>query len=446
MLSRRFDRIEFALPLIMILTALAGGRARAEDWPRFRGPNGTGISDEKGLPVTWSDGDYLWKTKLPGIGHSSPCVWGDHVFLTSAEDDGRKRHVLDVSASTGKIRWQWSCDSNSYKIHRLSSYASATPATDGKRVYVPISKEDAAEPDPNAKAAPNTLTSPNSEYALLAFDFSGNLLWKCPIGTYESQHGSGTSPIVFEDLVILGNDQDGPSSLVGIDAATGKIRWRAERNESQYDQATCYGTPFLVPHEDGTTELIITSRGDGFTSYNPRTGELNWRAKIIPDRVVGSPVFGHGMVFGASGGGGDGHFLGAVRLGGKGELQENFLAWKRTTKLPYVPTPVLYGDYLYLWGDKGVVSCLHATTGKELWTNRVPGEFSGSPICIDGKLYCVTQDGEVVVVAASPEFKLIARTPLGEGSHATPAVANGRMFIRGFDHLFCVGAERSDAK
>jgi outer membrane protein assembly factor BamB len=420
--------------------------AHSENWPRFRGPNGSGISPEKGFPVTWSEGDYLWKTKLPGIGHSSPCVWDDHVFLTAAENEGRKRYVLDVSASTGKIRWQWSMDSNSYSIHRLSSFACATPTTDGKRVYVPISREAEQEPAEKTFAASVANAKGKSEYGLYAFDFNGKPLWKCMIGEFESQHGSGTSPIVFEDLVIIGNDQDGQSSLVAVEAETGRIRWQVDRNADQFDQATCYGTPLIVKHDDGRVELIVTSRADGFTSYDPRTGKLNWRAKIIPDRIVASPLFGHGMVFANSGGGGEGHFLGAVRLGGQGELGDTNTAWTRTKKLPYVPTPVIYGDYLFLWGDKGVVSCLEAKTGNELWSNRVQGEYSSSPICVDGKIYCVTQTGEVVVIAAAPEFKLLGRTALGEGSHATPAVANGRMIIRGFEHVFCLEAEKSAAR
>jgi outer membrane protein assembly factor BamB len=432
------------LLLALCCTTSFPGIAGAENWPRFRGPNGSGVSDEKGFPVTWSDGDYLWKTKLPGLGHSSPCVWDDHVILTAAANDGRSRFVLDLSASTGKIRWQWSTESATYNIHRLSSFASATPTTDGRRVYVPISREEALEPDP--MASPETLGGPNSEYALYAFDFNGALLWKCVIGPYESQHGSGASPIIFRDLVIIGNDQDGRSSLVAVETETGKIRWKVNRNDSQVQQATCYATPFLVTHDGGRAELIITSRADGFTSYDPETGDLNWRAKIIPDRVVASPVFGHGMVFALSGGGGEGHFLGAVRLGGHGEIGDKFVAWTRSTKLPYVPTPVLYGDHLFLWGDKGVVSCLNAKTGKEVWSNRVPGEYSGSPVCVDGKIYCMTQSGDVVVIDAGPEFRVLGRTSLGEGTHATPAIANGRMFLRGFEHLFCLEADRSLAK
>jgi outer membrane protein assembly factor BamB len=443
MTQRSFRRSGSFAALILLTTAAS---LRAENWPRFRGPNGSGISAEKGFPVTWSEGDYLWKTKLPGIGHSSPCVWDDHVFLTAAEQNGKKRFVLDVSASTGKIRWQWSMESNTYSIHRLSSFACATPTTDGKRVFVPISREAEEEPEEKTFAASVVNAKERSEYALYAFDFAGKPVWKCVIGPYESQHGSGTSPIVFEDLVIVGNDQDGQSSLVAVEAETGKIRWKVDRNESQFDQAAGYATPLVVKHDDGKVELIVTSRADGFTSYDPRTGKLNWRAKIIPDRVVASPLFAHGMVYANSGGGGEGHFLGAVRLGGQGELGDKNTAWTRTTKLPYVPTPVIYGEHLYLWGDKGVVSCLDAKTGKELWTNRVPGEYSGSPICVDGKLYCATQTGEIVVIAAGPEFKILGRTPLGEGSHATPAISNGRMFIRGFEHVFCLEAERTGAK
>ncbi len=420
MKHRLNGRLAFAALTVSVLLAAARG-ALAENWPRFRGPNGAGISDEKGIPVTWSEGDYAWKTKLPGIGHSSPCVWDDHVFVTAAEDNGLKRHLVDISASTGKIRWTWSMESETHKIHKLSSYASATPATDGKRVYVPFSKE--------------------SEYSLFAFDFKGKPLWKQVIGQFVSQHGSGTSPILFEDLVILANDQDGESSIVAMDAATGEVRWTAKRNEKGLDQTTCYSTPLIVEHA-GKTELIFASKADGFTSYDPRTSKLNWRADIIPDRVVGSPLIANDLVIGYSGGGGEGKFMAAIKLGGQGEIADSRVAWKRIRMLPYVPTPVVVGEHIYLWGDKGVVSCVEAKTGKNIWTERVPGQYSGSPVCIDGKLYCVTEPGEVVVIAASLEFKLLGRTPLGEGSHATPAVSNGRMFLRGFEHLMCLEAQR----
>ncbi|MBI3461988.1 MAG: PQQ-binding-like beta-propeller repeat protein [Planctomycetes bacterium] len=405
--------------------ALSTRAAHAENWPRFRGPNGAGISSENGFPATWSDGDYAWKTELPGVGHSSPCVWEDHVFLTSAEDKGRIRIVLDVSASTGKIRWIHRLDSKTYKINNRNSYASATPATDGKRVYVTFGNE--------------------REYLLLAYDFEGNQLWKYDLGPFISQHGAAISPIVFEDLVILGNDQDAKSFIVAVDSSTGKPRWKVDRNEKQRETATAYATPILIQGEGGKRELIFTSLADGFTSYDPRTGAFNWRADLFPARTCGSPVFGHGLLYATCGGGGNGKLLLAVRPGGQGDLGESCIAWERAKELPYVPTPVLTGDHIYLWCDNGVVSCVEAKTGKNIWTERIErtSKFSGSPICVDGKLYCVSEEGEVIVLAARPDsFQLLGRTSLGEGSHATPAVSNGSMFIRGFEHLFCLGADK----
>jgi outer membrane protein assembly factor BamB len=400
--------------------------AHAENWPRFRGPNGAGVSDHKGFPVEWTDKDYLWKTKLPGVGHSSPCVWEDHVFVTSAESEGRQRLVLDVSASTGEIRWCVRIPSETHRKNDRNSYASATPATDGQRVYAAFGCE--------------------AEYSLRAFDFDGKEIWKLDLGPFVSQHGPGVSPIVFEDLVILGNDQDAVSFIVAVDSRTGEIRWKTPRNEGKEEQAAAYATPIVIPGENGKPELIFTSRADGFTSLDPRTGKLNWRANIIPQRTCGSPVYGNGLVFASSGGGGQGKYLAAVRPGGNGELGESCIAWKRDRILPYVPTPVLYGDHLYLWGDSGIISCVAAKTGKNLWTEHLEGKnlFSGSPICVDGKLYCTSEDGEVIVIAASPDaFKLLGRTSLGEGSHATPAVSGDRMFIRSFEHLFCVGADKA---
>jgi outer membrane protein assembly factor BamB len=422
-MNRGFHTVRISCCILWGLTwaTLAIAPARGENWPRFRGPNGTGISQDKGFPVKWSERDYAWKTPIPGLGHSSPCVWDDHVFLTSAEDDGRTRLVIDVSASTGKIRWVRRMPSETHHINKLNSYASATPASDGQRVYVAFSKE--------------------SEYCLLAFDFQGNQLWKYVLGPFESQHGSATSPIVFEDMVILGNDQDGPSCVVAVDSKTGELRWKAPRETKK----VAYSTPFVLQRHGADPELIFTSWAEGFTSLDARTGRLNWRANIIPQRTVGSPVYGHGMVFGSSGEGGQGKFLAAVRVGGRGELNESYIDWKRERQLPYVPSPILYGEHLYLWGDGGVISCVVAKTGENVWTaertDELRGKYSGSPVCVDGKLYCVTEDGAVVVIAASPKFQFLGRTPLGEGCHTTPAVSGGRMFIRGFEYLFCLEAK-----
>jgi outer membrane protein assembly factor BamB len=425
-MQSRWFRVASIAPLVALIllpsAALLSPTARAENWPRFRGPNGSGVSDEKGYPAKWGDDRYAWKTKLPGLGHSSPCVWDDHVFLTSAEDDGRIRIVLDISASTGKIRWERRLNSETYTINARNSFASATPATDGQRVYVSFGNEN--------------------EYILLAYDFEGNQLWRYELGPFISQHGTAISPIVFENLVILGNDQDAKSFIVAVDSRTGEVRWKVDRNQKAIQQAATYATPIVIPGDNGKPQLIFTSQADGFTSFDPFTGSIIWHADLFPARTCGSPVFGHGLLYAACGGGGNGMLLLAVKPFGRGDLGESCIEWQRGKELPYVPTPVLYGDYLYLWGDKGVVSCVEAKTGTNIWTHRLEGLVSGSPICVDGKLYCSTEEGDIIVLAASPEFKELGRTPLGEGSHATPAVANGRMFIRGFEHLFCIEAKK----
>ncbi len=333
--------------------------------------------------------------------------------------------MLDLSATTGEIRWIRRLDFETDKLNQRNSHASATPACDGQRVYVAFGS------DPS--------------YLLLAYDFDGKELWRYDLGPFESQHGSGISPIVFEDLVILGNDQDGPSFIVAVDSKTGKQRWKVDRNvRGAVEKASSYATPIVINGEFNQQELIFTSQADGMTSYDPRTGKLNWRADIFPARCCGSPVYAHGLLFATCGGGGQGKYLAAVKPGGSGDRGGSAVAWKRERILPYVPTPIVYGDHLYLWGDQGIVSCVVAKTGEQKWSQRLEGRtmFSGSPICVDGKLYCVSEAGEVIVLAASPEFKELGRTSLGEGSHATPAVSNGRMFIRGFEHIFCLEARR----
>ena len=408
-----------AILFSLILAISAGTAVGGEKWPRFRGPGGSGISREEGFPAKWTSGDYLWKTELPGRGHSSPCVWQDHVFVTAAKDGGRRRLLIDISAATGDIRWLHTFESSTEEIHHLSSYASGTPATDGQRVYVAFTSEEGIQ--------------------LAAFDFEGEEAWRVDLGPWVNRppHGSGTSPIVFEDLVILSVSQEGPSFVAGIERATGKIRWKNERQ----GQATAHSTPFVVQQPGGDPRLFLASTADGIASLDPRTGRLLFRAPVLSSRVVASPTYGHGLVFATCGRAGRGSFLAAVKANSAGELGEADLSWKRRRELPYVPTPVVHGGYLFLWGDNGVVVCVSAKTGDEVWKHRVGGDYSGSPICVDGKLYCVARNGRVVVIAAKPQFELLGENSLGEGSHSTPATAGGRLFFRSFKHLFSLGAK-----
>ena len=406
----------------LFLLAFTTGLVNAENWAQFRGPNGAGISAQKGIPIKWTAKDYAWQVKLPGIGHSSPIVWEDHVIVTSAANKGEKRFIECYHADTGKPLWSEELGGASHRKHGLNSYASATPVTDGKRVFMSWGDSD--------------------EYFMVAHDFkTGKELWRTQLGASISQHGhgTGTSPVLFEDLVIILNEHDtGPGYIAALDQATGKERWKIGRKIGKMT----YSTPLLVEH-GGQVQLINACLDDGMMGLNPRTGKILWTTpKTFDMRTVAMPVYWKGHVFGSCGNGGKGTLMTAVKLGGKGKVTESHIAWKRQRSLPYVPTPIAYGDHLYLWLDNGMVICVDAKTGDEVWDERVGrGDYSSSPVCIDGKIYCGSRTGEFTVIKASPKYELLGRSQLGEATHATPAVSNGRMFLRGFSKLYCLEAK-----
>jgi len=400
-----------------LFTLSLASSASAENWTRFRGDNGNGISQLKGLPVTWSPGDYAWNIELPGLGHASPIIFEDKLFITSAVDEGAVRSLYCLNPTTGKKIWTRVIGLSKSHKHNKSSWASSTPATDGDRVYVAFSDEE--------------------HYMLAAWDMDGTLLWRRLLGGFESQHGQGVSPIIFEDMVIIPNDQKGPSSVIAVNKFTGQTVWSVLRDIRK----TSYATPMILKKEGKPTQLITASGAMGLTSLDPYTGKMNWMTGTFPLRTVASPVYGNGLILQSCGGGGVGKVLIAVDPYAAGTKESPRIRYQRDRILNYVPTPIVYQNHAYLWNDNGVVNCIEIETGKNIWTKRVGGNYSGSPVCVDGKLYCMSEEGEVVVVAASPEYELLGKTPLGDSSHATPAVANGRIFLRTFHRLVCLQAK-----
>lgn len=393
------------------------------NWTRFRGVDGEGISAQKGIPTAWSRGDYTWDVELPGVGHSSPIVWQDKVFITSAVQEGALRFLFCLSAETGEEIWSRQAGYNKSHKHLKNSWASSTPATDGQRVYLAFSDDE--------------------HYTLAAYDFDGNLVWRRLLGTFESQHGQGVSPIVFEDLVIIPNLQMGPSSVIALDKRTGRTVWSSVHSFYR----TSYATPVVVRLEGEKPQLICASGALGLASLDPRSGRLNWMTGEFPEprRTVASPVIVDGLAIQTCGGGGVGNVLIAVDLSDPDDASKDRIRYRREKLLPYVPTPIAYRGYLYLWNDNGVASCVEAASGKNIWTTRIGGNYSGSPVCIDGKLYCQSEEGEMVVFPASPrkpEPEDVGRTRLGDFSHSTPAVAGGRLYIRTFHRLACLEAQR----
>ena len=414
-LSTRRDLLLLAAAALLALP----GHLTAEQWPRFRGPNGTGLSNADSVPVRWTEKDHNWKVELPGAGHSSPVVWDEKIFLTCGDARTARRTILCLSVSDGTVVWRRDCPSKVHPMHHDNCYASSTPALDADGVYV-------------------TWTTPG-EVTLLALDHGGKDKWRRSLGAFESMHGSGASPIVVGDLVVLANDQKGKAFLTAVDRRTGETRWRLERRSG----LTPASTPCVYRAKGTAERLIFTTTAHGITAVDPNSGRVDWEVpKVFLDRCVGSPVFAEGIVIASYGFGRRGTRLVAVRPGSKAAGVEPKIAWDLKKSVPLVPTPIVVGERVFLWADDGWITCKNVWTGKQLFRERVDGSFYGSPVCVRDRLYCISKNGEVFVLAAGESFKLLARIPLGEQSFATPAVAGGAMYLRTYRHLISVGGKK----
>jgi len=401
---------------LAIAQAAAAGEAQ-NGWTRFRGPNGQGVSRAEGLPVTWTDGDYLWKVGLKGGGHSSPVIWGDRVFITSADQKTATRYIACFRVSDGSPLWTKSYAGTPCKQNRLNAYASPTPALDAQRLYL-------------------TWATPQ-QFIVVAVTHDGKEAWRRDLGPWESQHGYCGSPIVHDNKVILTNDQLGPSSVIALDAATGATCWQTKRKSGK----AAYSVPCLYRSVGGMPQLVLTSCANGMTGLDPATGRVLWEVRdAFPERVVSSPVLADGLVLGTCGTGSRGRHIIAVRVPADAKAKAE-VAWTVTDGAPYVPTGVVKDGLLFVWTENGVVSCLRADTGKRVWTERLGGKFYASPVLVGDRLYMVSTKGEVTVLRAGETFERLGQADLGEASQATPAVAGGRMFLRTWSHLMVLGAK-----
>ena len=404
----------------------------AQEWTRFRGPNGTGISHSKSIPTKITDSDINWKFELPGVGHSSPVLWGERVFLTNTGDKSGSFYVLCLSAKDGKLLWRHDFSLTPFHRHDFNSFASSTPAVDAERVYVVWN-----EPE---------------HYWLAALDHTGKAAWQRDFGPFVSQHGCGTSPIVYDGKVILGNEQDdakfvkestnsGKSFVLAVDAKTGKTLWQTPRNSA----VVSYSTPCVLQPKDAQPSLIFASQAHGIYAIAPDTGKVLWEFETFDKRTVSSPIVCGDIIFGSCGSGGGGNFVTAIKPGGLGTGRKPELAYQIKKSAPYVPTGVVVGDLVWLWSDSGILTCLQGSTGDIRYQERVGGNFFGSPVWVDGRLYCVSTTGEIVVAEARDKFNVLHRYPLNELCHSTPAIALGRMFIHTERHLWSVGGVKQEA-
>lgn len=393
---------------------------QAQEWTRFRGPNGSGVGDAASMPARFSESDTEWIVELPGTGHSSPVVWGNKLFLTLTAK-GRKEHqVVCFDASSGKVLWEWGEDYEEHHKHNFNDFASSTPAVDEQAVYV-------------------TWTT-GTETHVFALDHEGTKLWENSWPGFTSDHGSAASPILSEGVLIVHTDSkdERKSHIFGINPADGSELWRRERLTPQEDEKhiTQYSTP-LVSVVDGRTSVVFLSTNHGWMGLDPKNGEVIWsHNEDYTFRSVGSYAESGGLLFASMGSGGAGKDSTALRWDGAAAKPEVLYSLGIKDGLSYVPSPIIHEGLLYLWGDGGIVTCRDAETGEEIYQARAGnGQFFSSPVLVDGKIYGASRDGLMVVIETGREFKKLAQNKLSSGVNATPAIANGRMYIRTDTHL-----------
>lgn len=421
------------MKLVRILAAaLFCVAAFSQEWTRFRGPNGTGISPARTIPTDISDAHLRWKTELPGIGHSSPVLWGTKIFLTTTGDSAGGYSVLCLDSTDGRIVWKKDFPLSPFPRHKFNSYASSTPAVDADRVYV--------------------IWNEPANYMLAALDHSGRLVWQRDFGPFLSQHGCAISPVVYDGKVFVGYEQgdsnairanaNAKSFLVAVDAKDGKTVWQTPRKTL----SVAYSTPCIYEPKGGKPALIFNSEAHGISAIDPDTGKELWAyTDAFDKRSVSSPVAAGDIIFGSCGSGGGGTFVTAIRAGDAASGRKPELAYNIKKSAPYVPTPVAVGELAWFWSDGGILTCLESKSGKIHYQERVGGNFFGSPIWIDGRLFAVNDSGELVVAAASDEFKVLHRYSLDELCRTTPAVANEQLFIRTEKHLWSFAADKRTA-
>jgi outer membrane protein assembly factor BamB len=380
----------------------------AQDWPEFRGPTGQGVSDEHGLPLTWSETKNVrWKVPIPGKGWSSPAILGDRIWLTTATEEGKSLRAICVDRNTGAI-------TQNVEVFRLknlgamspkNSHASPTPVLEGDRVYLHFGAHGTA-----------------------CITQTGEIVWKTRLEYDNGQHGPGGSPVLYENLLIVSCDGLDVQYVVALDKLTGKIKWKKQREGYQ-----AYTTPLVVRLPAG--DQVISPGAFRAIAYEPRTGKEIWQVRYGDGfSNIPRPVYGNGLVFICTG------FqepsLLAVRVDGRGDLSKKQIAWTLKRGAPLTPSPLLVGDELYVITDNGIATCLDAITGKEYWKARVGGNHSASPIYADGRIYFLSEEGESVVIAPGKELKVLAKNEVDGETLASMAVSGGSIFIRSRTHLY----------
>jgi outer membrane protein assembly factor BamB len=399
------------LALFFVPVVVHGG-----DWQAWRGPHGNGVTDETDIPDRWSKTENIhWKVPIPGRGYSSPIIWGKRIFLTTCLEKERQRVLLCLERSSGKVLWQRVVLTSRLEgKHSLNSYASSTPATDGRHVWVTFLKEHDIE--------------------VACYDFQNKQIWRHSPGKFYSVHGFCSSPILYKDLVIINGDQDAQAYIVALEKSTGRERWRADRP----NRTRSYCAPIVIDVA-GKKQLVL-SGSKCVASYDPDTGKQNWVIDGPTEQFVASPVFLEKILF-ITGGYPDHHLLG-IRPEGKGNVTRSHIRWRHhTSDASYVPSPIGRGKYFFVVSDQGMASCYEAKTGKRQWRHRLGRRHSASIVAAGEYLYFPDDDGITWVLKAAGKFERVSKNELGEACYSSPAISRGQIFLRTVGHLYCIGAK-----
>ena len=391
----------------------------AENWNRFRGPDGLGSLKTKTFPNSWTSEAYGWSIKLPGVGHSSPVLWEEKIFTTCASESTGEQFILCINAATGKKLWQKSFDSKVYPHHKFNSFASSTPSVDNEYVFVSWTTKESND--------------------LLCLDHEGALVWRRDFGAFQTQHGNGFSPIVQGEVVVVTHDHEIQSSILCLDRKTGRTLWETPRDGSKPSSST----PLAYrPDNSKNLQFVSNSKSHGCYGVDARDGKLLWETgpDTLDLRSVSSPVFAGGLFFATCGAGGRGSRLVAIRPPSD-VSQKPEVAYVVKTNVPYVPTPLPVGDMLFLISDGGIASCLQTATGEVLWRERLDGNYFASPVLIDGKVCIVSREGEVRMLSITRQkMETLGLSKLEEKTYNTPAVSARRVFFRTYSSLHCLNS------
>jgi len=417
--------------LLLSAIVLAAAPVQA-DWPQFRGPDGTGVSKSRGVPLSWSETKNVkWKTPIPGRAWSSPVVFGSQVWVTTATPDGRELSALALDRDTGRVLHDlklFQVEKPQY-AHPFNSYASPTPAIEAGRVYVSFGSPGTAAID----------------------TASGKVVWERRDFECNHYRGAGSSPVVFGDLLLMHFDGSDHQFLVALDKRTGKTVWRTERSidfkdlgpdgkpEAEGDFRKAFATPHVATI--GGRPVLVSIGSKATYGYEPRTGKELWRIEERSSHSAGTrPVLGQGLLFYPTGWP-TGQLL-AVKPDGRGDVTETHVAWRLTRGVPKKPSLLLVDDLLYLIADNGIASGVEAKTGEVVWSGRLEGNYSASPLWIDGRIYAFNEDGKATVLQGGREFKVLAENRLEDGFMASPAVAGEALFLRTRTHLYRIEEAR----